>query len=293
MNFQHVRAFHAIAVHGTAVAAARALGVSQPTLSQQIKALEERHQTSLFERRGGKLVLTPLGMELREATTRLMAAAEDVDLLLQQSGGTELGGRIQVGSDTPAHAAAILAEFRRRHPVPKITLIAGNAAQTMLNLLEGRVDIAIVANPPGAAGFTYQPLAFDPLHVLLPLGHRLAQLDEVPISAIGSETLLIREPQSQTRALIEQILDEAGIMPRETVEFGPREAIREAIAHGIGVGIFIASECGCDARLTDRPLAPRGGRFGLTEYVVCKQDRRHQAVIRAFLSVAEAYSSGQ
>ncbi len=62
-------------------------------------------------------------------------------------------------------------------------------------------------------------------------------------------------------------------MPRETVEFGPREAIREAIAHGIGVGIFIASECGCDARLTDRPLAPRGGRFGLTEYVVCKQDR--------------------
>jgi DNA-binding transcriptional LysR family regulator len=291
MNFQHVRAFHAVAKLGTTVAAARALGVSQPTLSQQIKALEDRHQLRLFERRGRKLLLTPAGIQLRDATSRLMAAVDDVELCLRQSEGTDTGGRLVLGADAPPHAAAMLAAFRRQHPSVQLTLVAGNASQTMENVLEGRVDAGIVANPPGEAGMIYQPIGFDPLHVLIPAGHPLTRGDCVPLTALAGETLLIREPRSRTRMLVEQLLDEASITPRELIEFGPREAIREGIALGMGVGVFISSECGGDSRLTSRLLAPGGPRFGLTEYVLCKQEWRARATVRAFLGVARDYAA--
>jgi len=291
VNFQHIRAFHAVAKHRSVVQAARVLGVSQPTLSQQIKALEDRHRARLFERTGRHLTLTTLGVELFAAAVRLMASMDDVENVLKQAGGVELGGRLQVGADGPQHAAAILAEFRKRHPAPKITLVVANATQTMHNLVEGRVDLAIVANPPGEAGIVYQPIGFDPLHVLMPMQHRFSQLAEVPLVALSAEILLTREPQSRTRALVEQLLDEANVYPRETIEFGPREAIREAIARDMGLGIFVSSECGSDARLTCRPLATHGKQAGLTEYVICKQDRRHQGAIRAFLDIAREYSA--
>ncbi|MDZ4791514.1 MAG: LysR substrate-binding domain-containing protein [Hyphomicrobiales bacterium] len=290
MNFQHVRAFHAVAKHRSVVRAARALGVSQPTLSQQIKSLESRHQARLFERTGRSLALTALGAELFAATGRLMTCVDEVETVLNEAGGMALGGRLQVGTDGPQHAAAILAEFRKKHPAPKITLVVANALQTMHNLIEGKVDVAIVANPPGEPGIVFQPIGFDPLHVVAPVHHRFAKLAEVPLNELASEILLLREPQSRTRALVEQILAEAGIEPRETMELGPREAIREAIARDMGVGVFVSMECGSDSRLTSRPLATSRKQAGLTEYVVCKQDRRHQGVIRAFLNIARTYS---
>jgi aminoethylphosphonate catabolism LysR family transcriptional regulator len=291
MSFPHIRAFHAVAVHGSVVKAARTLGVTQPTLSQQIKALEDRYKARLFEHAGRRLNLTALGRDLLAETTRLMTSLDSVEQILKQSGSLEIGGRLQVGSDGPQHAAAMLAEFRKRHPAPEITLIPANARQTMQNIIEGRVDVAIVADPPGEDGFAYIPIGVDPLWVLLPTGHPLAHLSEVPLEALRSETLLMREPGSKTRFLIEQIFHEANITPREMIEFGTRESIREGVALGLGLGIFVSSECGNDSRIICLPLATLAERAGLAEFVVCRQQRRHQACIRAFIDIAQDYAA--
>ncbi len=291
MSFPHIRAFHAVATHGSVVKAARALGVSQPTLSQQIKALEDRYKARLFEHCGRRLNLTALGRDLLAATTRLMTSLDGVEQILKQSGSLEVGGRLQVGSDGPQHAAAMLAEFRKRHPAPEITLVLANASQTMQTLVEGRVDVAIVADPPGNDGFAYILMGFDPLWALLPVGHALASLREIPLEALRQETLLMREPGSKTRSLIERMLYEANVKPRETIEFGTRESIREGVAHGLGLGIFVSSECGNDSRIVRRPITGSKRLSGLGEYVVCRQDRRHQACIRAFLDIAQDYAS--
>src|SRR5215472_1852007 len=106
VNHQHLRAFHAIAVEGSVSRAARRLNVAQPTLSQQIKALESRHRAALFERRRPPLTLTPRGRELFTLTQRMFAASDEIDVFLGDGNGSALHA-IRIGADSPIYAARL------------------------------------------------------------------------------------------------------------------------------------------------------------------------------------------
>src|ERR1700744_643473 len=104
VNHQHLRAFHAVATDGSVSRAARRLNVAQPTLSQQLKALEERHQTPLFEGRKPPLRLTAAGRQLFTLTQKLFATSDDIDDLLGDGNDLTLGA-VRMGSDCPIYAA--------------------------------------------------------------------------------------------------------------------------------------------------------------------------------------------
>lgn len=142
MDWNHIRAFHATAVAGSLSAAARQLGLTQPTLSRQVVALEADLGVTLFERRGRKLVLNETGMELLEHI-RIMGDAADT-LALAASGRTqEIGGRVCI-SATDTFAAYLLPEIvaRIRSEAPQIT-IAIVASNQISDLHRGEADIAI------------------------------------------------------------------------------------------------------------------------------------------------------
>jgi aminoethylphosphonate catabolism LysR family transcriptional regulator len=290
LNYQQIRAFHAVARDGSVSGAARGLGVSQPTLSSHIKELQDRHKIRLFARRGRSLELTVTGAQLFAATARMMEVVEEIEDLLRGTGATEIGGRLQVAADGPRHAAALLAGFRARHPAPEVSLTVTNAPAALRLLLDGHVDAALVADPPASSGLHFLPLGFDPLVAVMARGHPLAALDRVPVSALASETALVREPGSRTRAIMLGLLDEHGVSPARTVEIGTREAIREAIGHGLGLSLIIASEVGDDRRVEVRPLDVPPPGPGSTEYLVCRSERRRQPIIRAFMEVAAEYA---
>src|SRR5690348_16243031 len=105
-NFQHLRAFHAIATEGGVSRAARRLNVSQPTLSQQLKALEERHGVALFESRRVPLALTSAGRELFMMTNKLFGIVSDIGDLLSAATRPD-GGMLRLGADSPYYAAKI------------------------------------------------------------------------------------------------------------------------------------------------------------------------------------------
>lgn len=142
MDWNHIRAFHATAVAGSLSAAARQLGLTQPTLSRQVVALEADLGVTLFERRGRRLVLNATGMELLEHI-RIMGDAADT-LALAASGRTqEIGGRVCI-SATDTFAAYLLPEIvaRIRSEAPQIT-IAIVASNQISDLHRGEADIAI------------------------------------------------------------------------------------------------------------------------------------------------------
>jgi DNA-binding transcriptional LysR family regulator len=142
MDWNHIRAFHATAIAGSLSAAARQLGVTQPTLSRQVVALEADLGVTLFERRGRRLVLNATGMELLEHI-RIMGDAADT-LALAASGRTqEIGGRVCI-SATDTFAAYLLPEIvaRIRSEAPQIT-IAIVASNQISDLHRGEADIAI------------------------------------------------------------------------------------------------------------------------------------------------------
>lgn len=141
-DWNHIRGFHATAVAGSLSAAARQLGLTQPTLSRQVLALEAELGVTLFERRGRKLVLTQTGRELLDHI-RIMGDAADTLVLAATGRAQEIGGRVCI-SATDTCAAYVLPEIvaRIRSEAPQIT-IAIVASNEISDLHRGEADIAI------------------------------------------------------------------------------------------------------------------------------------------------------
>ena len=142
IDWNHIRAFHATAVAGSLSAAARQLGLTQPTLSRQVLAFEAELGVTLFERRGRKLVLNQTGMELLDHI-RIMGDAADTLVLAANGRVQEIGGRVCI-SATDTSAAYVLPEIvaRIRSEAPQIT-IAIVASNELSDLHRGEADIAI------------------------------------------------------------------------------------------------------------------------------------------------------
>jgi aminoethylphosphonate catabolism LysR family transcriptional regulator len=289
MNAAHLRAFHAVATEGGFTKAARLLNVTQPTLSQEVKALEDAHGVLLFDRSRRGVALTEVGQALFAVTRRLFAAEQEALELLAGVRHLE-GGALAVGADGPFHAVPLLAEFARRHPGPTVTLSVGNSQTLLRGLLDTKIDVAVLAGVPGDARLYVVPFRRDPVKALLPRGHRLARQRAVTLKDLAGERLVMREPGSMTRQLVERAFADADLTPASTLEIESREAVVEAVAAGLGLGFVSAAEFTADPRLVLLPIA--GAAVEMDEYVVCLRERRRLAVVRAFLEVARELAAG-
>ncbi|HEY4029939.1 MAG TPA: LysR substrate-binding domain-containing protein [Caulobacteraceae bacterium] len=286
VNHQHLRAFHAIATEGSFSRAARRLNVAQPTLSQQIKALENRHSAVLFEGRRPPLRLTPVGRELFALTRRMFATSEEIDELLGDSVDAAAVS-IRIGADSPIYAVRLAQALMSAQPDAAVEVRIDNAREALGRLQDAQVDVAILSDPPMDGQFFYEPLFADYLAVAVPIAHPLAGAEVFPLEALAHERLLMREPASKTRAAIETMLAAAQVSPERVIELHGREAIREAIALGMGVSLFFSAECPPDPRIACLRPDRQPGRAHLTGYVVCRVERRRTPMMRAALAAAE------
>jgi DNA-binding transcriptional LysR family regulator len=285
VNHQHLRAFHVIATEGSISRAARRLNVSQPTLSQQLKALEGRHQAALFDGRKPPLRLTAFGQQLFDLTQKLFVTSQDIDNLLRDPDG-RMTADLRLGSDSPFFAVRLAAAIRNRNPSTNVRIRIGNGVETFSWLKEGQIDVGIVSDPPGDNAFSYEPLVTDKLVAAVPKNHPLATRSFLPLSALERERLLVREPTSRTRMAMEAMLLAANITPAEVMELHTRETIREGVAIGLGVSLFFSFECPPDNRIRFLPLDIDASMSRLTEYVVCLSERRRTTLLCTVMDAA-------
>ena len=286
VNHQHLRAFHSVAIEGSFSRAARRLNISQPTLSQQIKALEQRHGRALFEGRRRPLLLTPTGAELLTLTQRMFATSDEIDVLLgdQPDGDTMT---VRIASDSPIYAARLAQAMLNDDARLQVTVQIENSQTTLALLLEARADVAIISDPQIDPRFAYKPLFVDYLKVLVPADHRLAKAQVYPLSALAEDCLLIREPSSKTRAATQSLLSAHDLTPARIIEVQSREAIREGVALGMGVSLFFSAECPFDVRLAVLEPEFQPDTALLTGYVVCCTEQRRSPLMRQALKAAE------
>lgn len=282
MNFAHLRSFHAVAREGSFTRAAAALGVSQPTLSMQVKALEDEYGVALLTRRGRGAEPTELGQALLGLTRRLFSLEEEAAELL--AAARELTtGALRLGADSPFHVVPFLAAFRKRYPGLHVSLAIGNADEQLDNLLRHRTDVALLADLVPDPRLEMILCGRHPIVLFVPRGHPWAGRENVALDEVAGQTVVLREAASRTRRAFEATLARAGIRPREVIEIESREAVREAVASGLGVGAVSAAEFGHDERLAAVPV--RGARMETSEFVVCLKERRNLRIVAAFLAV--------
>ncbi|MCU0819786.1 MAG: LysR substrate-binding domain-containing protein [Beijerinckiaceae bacterium] len=287
MSITGLRAFHAVARAGSFTRAAEAAGISQPTLSSQVRLVEERHDAALFDRKGRGVALTPLGQKLLDITTRLFAAEEEAKALLEGV-RTVRQGHLRIAADSATHAMPLLARMRDRAPGLTFSLRIGNSSTVLDDLLDYRADIAITARPSSDPRFTIRLLRRDRVVLFAPSGHRLASRRAVPLADLAGQDLVIRERGSVTREVFESALAERGITPGMLIEVEGRESVREAVAAGFGLGIVFESEMPPGDSF--RPVAIADEPLDVAEYVACLAARAEVAMVRSFLDLV---SEGQ
>lgn len=288
MNLTQLRAFHLVAAAGSFTLAARTAGLSQPTLSSQVRMLEEAYGVNLFDRKGRGAQLTPIGQSLHRITAQLFAAEEEARILLA---GTRwaVRGHLRVAADSAYHAIPVLAAMRDQHRGLSFQLRVGNSADVISFLLGFEVDVAVTAHPVSDPRLIAEPLRRDRLVAFVPVGHPWAERGTLCIEDIAGCDLVIRERGSITREVFERRLAEAGIRPGTLFEVQTREAVREAVASNFGVGVVFLSEFGVDPRFRALPVAGPGLEVG--EYAVTLVERRRLALVSLFFDAAKALAA--
>lgn len=284
MNLTHVLAFHRVASAGSFVAAARLAGVSQPTLSAQVKALEDAVGVALIERRSRQIALTTEGERLFAVTSRLQEVIEEVGEVLARNPAPSRG-RLRVSADSALHVIPILAELKRQQPAFRFSLAVSNSSDVLREVLDGTADVGIAARTPEDARLAAVKLREDRLVLLVARGDRWASRKQIALPELAGRDLVSREQGSMTREVLEARLREGGIAPAQVLDVETREGVMEAVAAGFGVGVVFASEAGSDSRL--HRLAIRGADLTVAEHVVTRRDRQSTGLVARFLETAQ------
>ena len=284
MIYSQLRAFHFVAQEGSFTRAAGVLNVTQPTVSMQVKELEARYQTKLFNRRGQRVELTEMGDGLFSITCQIFDLERQAEEFMSASRALE-AGQLKVGTDSPIHMAPVIAAFAQRYPGISLSLSTGSAGTTLEDLLDYRTDVALVAASFDEDRVESRLFSKDRVVAVIPAGHKLSARSEIRVARLLDEQLVLRERGSATRQIFESAIGELGQSLPDFMEIGSREGVQEAIAAGLGVGVVSEAEISADDRIVTVPIT--NPSLYMTEYLVCLRDRLQLRAVRAFMDVAE------
>ncbi|MCS4285495.1 aminoethylphosphonate catabolism LysR family transcriptional regulator [Pseudomonas sp. BIGb0278] len=288
MNLFQLRAFDAVAREGSFTRAAARLFISQPAVTGHVKALEEHYQITLLRRTARRVELTEEGTRLAAITRAMFGLAEEAQTMLEANRQL-LTGRLEVAADGPHRVMPMLAQLRARYPGITVNLRLGNAQETLAALLSEHADVAVLTEVEPRKGLYLRSLGQSQLCALLPVAHRwaaTAAAQALPLEALDKQIMVLREPTSITRRTFDRACAQAGLQPRVLLELDSREAVTEAVAAQLGIGIVSSMEVAHDPRVVARPLAGDGL---LNQHMLgCLERRRELRLIQAFIELAVA-----
>jgi len=278
------RAFHAVATAGSFTAAAKALCVSQPTVTTQVKELEAYYGVELFHRHPRGVVLTDTGHELLRIVHRIHSNQQDAIEYLQTVQDMHTG-QLRIGSYGPYSVMEILAEFTQTYPSLTCSLTFANSARLHDELLNHNLDVAVFTHLQTTPEF--DSLAYNQINQVLIVGksHPLGHRKSVHIKDLEGQRFIIREPGSEARRAAETVLQKLGLSLDNFIEIGSREGAIAAVIQGIGICMIYDEGLIPDHLVTK--LRIRGADIAAQVEVVCLAERRNSRVIGCFFEIAE------
>ena len=243
LTIRQLRVFCAVARLLSYTRAAQELGCQQPTVSALVTELERVTQLTLLEQWGKRLALTDEGRELYAHAQQVVAVEDEALQAMAELRGGALAESLQlhVAADTTVGTYVLphlLGAFHRLRPTIALNLRVANRAQVRASLLAGEVDLVIAGRPPALDGLVAEPFLANPLVVVAALEHPLVGQVQIPLPRLAEEAFLLREVGSGTRAAVEEVFEIAGIPLKTAMVLGHVEAIKQAVAAGLGVSVL-------------------------------------------------------
>jgi aminoethylphosphonate catabolism LysR family transcriptional regulator len=278
-----LKAFDATIRRGSMSAAARELGLQQPTVSAHIASLERQYGVELFHRQGRTAVPTAFGDVLREFSQRIFRAEEEAHELLLAA-KSRYQGRLVVLAVGPYNVVPLVKRYRETWPKVSLAVSVGDSRRIVQRILSYDGDIGLVLHGVQDPRVHCVPYKKQALVIFAHRDHPLASLDGVTLADLQGMEFVMREEGSTTRQVFEDGLREAQVTIRTAVEMGSRESVREAVAQGLGLGVVADTAYVPDPRLRRLPI--KGIGLHTHAHLICLAERRNSPLIAAFLELA-------
>ncbi len=238
-TLHQLKVFEAAARHGSFTRAAEELFLTQPTVSMQIKQLTKSVGLPLFEQVGKRLYLTEAGRELFATCRQIFDTIAQFEMKVADLKGLKQGQlRLAVITTAKYFIPRLLGPFCQLYPGIDIALQVTNHEGILERMSANLDDLYILSQVPEHMDVNYQPFLENPMVVVAPINHRLAKEKNISIQQLEDEPFIMREPGSGTRRSIQKLFDEHNISVKVKLELGSNEAIKQAIAGGLGISVL-------------------------------------------------------
>ncbi|MBP2473192.1 DNA-binding transcriptional LysR family regulator [Crossiella equi] len=263
MNLQQLGYFLAVADTRHFTQAAEQRNVAQPSLSKQIKTLEDELGAPLFSRARGNITLTPAGEALLPLARRILADVDTARLEVQELAGLRRG-RVRLGA-TPSMCVSLVAEvlrrFHDRYPGINLILQESGSGDLVRDLTRGELDLALVIIPTQGTdqSLTTTPILREPLVVASPAAAKpLTRWTHLKIEELAARELVMFRPGYDLREATLAACRRAGVEPRFAVEGGEMDAVLRFVETGLGLALVPSLVLAGRPTLRGTPLAPPG-----------------------------------
>jgi DNA-binding transcriptional LysR family regulator len=294
VDLRQLEIFAKVAELGSFSRAADALFLTQPTVSEHIRALEDELGVRLLDRLGRGASLTRAGQLLLAHAHRMLALSREARQAMDAFLG-RMTGELLVGASTiPGEymLPAVIGRFKQKYPDISITLLIGDSQGAVEWVAGGRVELAVVGARLPYRGVEYRELMADEVVVVFPAGHPWQRRSHVTLGDLRTEPLLIRERGSGTRAALERALADSEMdlsSFRIVGEMGSTQAIKQAVKAGVGVSVMSKRAVDEDCRTGSLAcLEIRDLQLSRSFYLATHRDRSRSPLAETFRAFVEA-----
>ncbi|MEM7055208.1 MAG: LysR family transcriptional regulator [Pseudomonadota bacterium] len=239
LTLHQLRIFRIVAEEGSIAGAARRLHLTPPTLSIQLRQLNEAARLPLYEIIGRKLKLTGIGQDMLEAARAIDQQLRLLDQRLAARRGIERGRlRIAAVSTAEYFVPGLLGEFRRQHPGIEASLQIMRRDALLHRMEQGLDDGYLMTRPPQAKNLQQQQIGINPLVMIAAPDHPWHKQTDIDFKRLNQQRFVVREPGSGTRLWTAEWLARFGHQLHPELELGSNEAIKQAVKHGHGLAVI-------------------------------------------------------
>jgi DNA-binding transcriptional LysR family regulator len=239
ITFRQLRLFLALAETGSVSGAARRTHVTQPTASMQLREVTDSVGLSLYDVVSRRVVLTEAGKELARTARAIADQWDELEQRVAAIKGLTRGRlRVAVVSTAKYFVPRLLGTFCAVYPEIEISLVVLNRDGVIGRLRENQADLYIMSKPPETFDLANDDLMPNPLVLISSATHPLAGRDQISLAELKQERFILREPGSGTRLTVDAHFAAQRFEPIVRLELGNNEAIREAVAGGLGVAVL-------------------------------------------------------
>ncbi len=238
-TLHQLKVFETVARHGSFTRAAEELSITQPTVSSQVKQLNKAVGLPLFEQIGKSLYLTDAGKELLSTCQDIFERLNNFQMTVADLKGMKQGQlKLAVITTAKYFVPRLLGSFCQKYPGIDVALKVTNHKTIQQCMLNNEYDLYVVSNPPQEIDLCSQPFLDNPLVVVANKNHNLAGKIKIPIASLDGEAFIMREQGSGTRDAVMKLFRKNNISVKVRLELGSNEAIKQAIAGGLGISVL-------------------------------------------------------